>query len=1778
MWKRRRNLKTAEMSEKRTYKMYKKGRIWIIAGISTFTIGMGGLRAQASETTSAATSSTSTDSSSTATSSTAKAVTLKTSAIATTSTTSSSDSTTDKTSSSSTASSTSSSSSSTSAASSSSSESAASSSSESSSTVSTSSVSKTAKQSETSEAATASSASSKSAATSASSSKQTATATKSVTKLSRAVSAATTSTIVTVNSTSKTYDGTTSTPNKYTVTLAAGTKAASGWASTSVANVYTVTDITDIDTTQFSAGVGTYTIALSSSGLAKLNKANTGTDLTAANVVTGTLTIGKAPVPTGSITVESTSVNYGDDLPASYTVDVPVTYAVPSDWTYKSTSSDGLTKIYTIASNTGDLTPMTNTAAGTYTLSLTAQGLSKLQAANPNYAINSSSVNSGQLMIKSHAIVTIGTATSVVAAGLPSNITISVASNYVVPSDWTVFYNNTAQSSIVYTVPRSYIDITNVDRYTIGNYSVMLTDAAIETLAAANPTVTFDSSDISAGAIQIVAKTSGTVATPSNFYATVGIKAGYTSNSPSNYTSTLKVAYGSTLFLQLRLLNFAQTTQVGTVVNNISDYVIIPAGFAVATKNADGTYSTSTDPTATLKAEIESMLAATGTTYGDVTVTKLADYNGRQTFAIQFAYAPTYNTLYNTTYYTETPIIATYGSGITSGAIGTDAASQDSAVLYATDDASVNGGSYTFNLYGYANVPQVADALGISDAVTGLSQYYAYIYHFQLFTAQVEDTYQLVSTNGDILADNVTFTGNSGTTYNPLTKLPSTIVKDGVTYYLRTSAVPTTQTYDQITSSVTEGSVVAGQTYVAYYEKYVEATTDATAVITIANQQKVYDNNSATDPAYYTVYLPSEYTAPADWTVDSSVPVISGSTAYKVAAKYIDTSAINQNAGSYQVTLNADGMADLAAANDGLLIAQDVNVGGTFTITKRPATITVTGGTYKYDGKNHGATGTVSGLADGDSLDYTLSAGQTAIGTYDMSATYTANDNYDVTVVDGTLDITSNDYQLTINYVDENGNVIKTAVTTGGHNYNDSYTTNASVIKGYYLVTTPSNANGTFTTLPSDVTSINTGDVSVTYSYRKLGSYVITGKDGSTTTIQYVNDPDDPAKIVTPTDSTVPYVAGYTPQVNGKDLTPVDATDLSKGYNYPTPVDPGTDTAISYQANTQTITVNLVDKNGNAVKNTAGQSTYTVTGKTDDTADFSGITTSDKLVKGYVLTKDGTTTTITYGDGTIAQIVNIVYTPVGSYQTTSPDGTTSSLQYPNDATDPTKIPTPADTTVPYVAGYTPQVNGQKLTPVDATDLSKGYYYPTPTSATEDTLISYTANKQTITVNLVDKNGNAVKNAAGQSSYTVTGTTGATADFSGITTSDKLVNGYVLTQDGTTITITYGDGTTAQVVNIVYTPVGSYQITDPKGSTSSVGYPNDTTDPTKVMTPTDSTVPYVAGYTPQSNGQNLTPVDVNDLSKGYYYPTPVSATEDTAISYTANKQTITVNLVDKNGNPVKNAAGQSSYVVTGTTGATADFSTITTSDKLVNGYVLTKDGTTTIITYSDGTTAQVVNIVYTKVGSYQITNPSGDKSSVTYPNDTTDPTKVTTPADSTVPYVKDYTPQANGKDLTPVDANDLSKGYYYPTPTSVTEDTVITYQQVKTVYPSEPSEPDTKPVKSTEPETPAKPDTSTDTETVVSPDEIQSETGDSSSANQGTTSGQVTESSIKVNATVVKSTTKATATSGSSTDKAATLPQTDEQSDQQLALLGLALMVLSGGVGIGLGRRRKRDLD
>ncbi|MFC6208305.1 mucin-binding protein, partial [Levilactobacillus tongjiangensis] len=152
----------------------------------------------------------------------------------------------------------------------------------------------------------------------------------------------------------------------------------------------------------------------------------------------------------------------------------------------------------------------------------------------------------------------------------------------------------------------------------------------------------------------------------------------------------------------------------------------------------------------------------------------------------------------------------------------------------------------------------------------------------------------------------------------------------------------------------------------------------------------------------------------------------------------------------------------------------------------------------------------------------------------------------------------------------------------------------------------------------------------IKYVYNKLGNWIVSNPDGSTTSRIYPNDPSNPTKIA---DSSVPdypviaFIPGYIPEDHmGTPLVPVDPDDRTKGYIPPTPSDNGTDTMITYTADKQKGSVSYVDD---------------TTGKTLKTDSISGTTGSkssystsgniaDYKKHGYELVTDGYPADLTF--------------------------------------------------------------------------------------------------------------------------------------------------------------------------------------------------------------------------------------------------------------------------------------------------------------------------------------------------------------------------------------------------------------------------------------------------------------------------------------------------------------------------------------------------------------------
>ncbi len=120
----------------------------------------------------------------------------------------------------------------------------------------------------------------------------------------------------------------------------------------------------------------------------------------------------------------------------------------------------------------------------------------------------------------------------------------------------------------------------------------------------------------------------------------------------------------------------------------------------------------------------------------------------------------------------------------------------------------------------------------------------------------------------------------------------------------------------------------------------------------------------------------------------------------------VSASGKGTNAGNYNVTFTTgtvqilDGAADVT---DHYMISY---TNGKLTINPKAVTITVANKTKTRGNEDPALSATVTGLVGSDIIQYTLSrVAGAAVGTYDITASYTPNANYAVTVINGVLTI-----------------------------------------------------------------------------------------------------------------------------------------------------------------------------------------------------------------------------------------------------------------------------------------------------------------------------------------------------------------------------------------------------------------------------------------------------------------------------------------------------------------------------------------------------------------------------------------------------------------------------------------------------------------------------------------------------------------------------------------------------------------------------------------------------
>ncbi|NQM24107.1 YSIRK-type signal peptide-containing protein [Streptococcus suis] len=277
---------------------------------------------------------------------------------------------------------------------------------------------------------------------------------------------------------------------------------------------------------------------------------------------------------------------------------------------------------------------------------------------------------------------------------------------------------------------------------------------------------------------------------------------------------------------------------------------------------------------------------------------------------------------------------------------------------------------------------------------------------------------------------------------------------------------------------------------------------------------------------------------------------------------------------------------------------------------------------------------------------------------------------------------------VVVNYVDENGNVLKTPVNDetdapAGKSYDttDNKPTEIVTEDGSRYVLIPSKIVG------SETGTVEGGKTTeITYVYKKVANWIpqIPGVPaGEEPKVPYPFDPTNPDKPIDPTTPypygevpSIPNVPGYTP-VDPKDntpLKPVDPTDPGKGYVPPTPDDSGVDTPVPYVQNGNVV-VNYVTENGNVLKTPVNDETDAPAGKSYDTTDNkpNTITTEDGTTYELVRVEGSETGTVVGGKTTeVTYVYRKVETPAKKVVTNHVDEDGNPIAPQEEGTTPNK--------------------------------------------------------------------------------------------------------------------------------------------------------------------------------------------------------------------------------------------------------------------------------------------------------------------------------------------------------------------------------------------------------------------------------------------------------------------------------------------------------------------------
>ncbi|NLR17473.1 KxYKxGKxW signal peptide domain-containing protein, partial [Lactobacillus sp. LC28-10] len=1397
---------------------------------------------------------------------------------------------------------------------------------------------------------------------------------------------------VTVENSTKVYDGKTDTPANFNVKLSDNLTAPTDWYVTSTSNEYLVSATSaDLDLTQVNQNVGTYDITLSTAGLARLNAVQANQDknltLTTADVKAGQLSITKAPVASGSVTVEDTSKPYDNDAstdPTSYNVKLNDGLVAPTGWTV---NSDGT---YTVTVASGDLNAdITSQEAGSYKVTLSAAGLQKINTANANYDITAAQVTAGNFKIADNTKVSVGVATiSATNPALPSSLAVSVPRAEKVPDDWTISYNNAGVDSIVYSVPLSYFDFSQVDTGTLGSHPITLSNDAIDGLNASNTAdMKLLSTNIKPGAIIVT-----TAATNAPHRGLSNFGGGFPDGFGDGHT-----ILGDGDGTQLTLGFFHGTAGE---FQNFTDVVIIPAGMTVAdahTTTVNGqtvmTYTKSTDPANSIKEQIQPVLDQRGVTYTDFKVTQLSDYNNRQAFAVQWGTVNTANQtsqLDSNTFYSVNIMVDPDVSDVTTVNYGNLQGENDATILYATDSPNLTDGKYVLDYGGaFPNNPVVATALGLSNLVTLGDTYNGsqWAGHFTIVHTPVQDTYQLMDESGtQQVGAAVATQGKVGDSYNPLKVVPAQFTAaDGTEYVLDQASVPTEQTFNASTAKITAGqTVLTGATYTAKYKQVINTTT---------NQAKVSDQTitwGATTPANYTFTLPSNLTAPSNWTS-------TGNNTYTVSVNDadLDVSDIKNQVGSYDVLLSNQGLADLAAANPDYLFDNQINGVGKLNVIALniPVTVEDTAGQQLKDPQtvSLGTNQKVAGADAGLGTDYPTSQLNTITFNYADNAQNTTGIKQATLVVNKA----DNTITQTTTYLDSSKPASTTTITAaelGGSDAGEGLALllnmdeTGSVI-GFGVKPQITFAQATSLSAYASVKVVYNQKASATVTYVDDDNNGSVVPDTGTTLNGYIGD-------VLPSQVTIPenYVAASTDALpTTVTLTADDSDNLTIHLKHQLVTDTtgnitstqtvnyainGGDSSKTPQSKSQTITWHTITDKVTGTSYATAQAGYAAV----NTPDIAGYTPNKTVVNadypGVINTSDikDSSTTVTYTPNKSTTTITFTGLPASKTPENKTITTTTDEAYTFDD-------------IPTIPGYTANVT-------ELTGLGK---------PTGDTLkVTYKADNNSATVTYVDDvTGTIVDTDTITGVTDQTGTVNFTAPANYEFAKDQANSGhYTITPDDTdditvhlTHEIVYGTQETQRVIHYVIDNPNAESVPQTPATVSQTikwQTAKDQVTGETVATAQNSvpavTIQSIEGYTATIDGQTAT-----EVSQMYAGATNADNLQDTDVTVTYKPNTVTAT--------VQVPSNKGDQPVTGVSGLVDNHVQVTVPD--LPGY--SKDKTTVTATVQRDGTITVDNPATTGKVTY---TPNPQKINVQFVDEngqSLGTTELTGVSDGTVDY-------------------------------------------------------------------------------------------------------------------------------------------------------------------------------